>query len=188
LLGLDGRSAQPAHAWEWQRRQPIADITGGFRRSFTYDDSLAAGSSSITRNGLWLQAVVAYEDLLHPKSRAVTPDEFDAPAPAMRVASLVTSQQDETMTAIVTVVDASGAPLPNATVSAAWISMPAQGQPPEEVIVVDECATVAGGSCVLSLSEVAGVPPVRLLITSLEHPDYAFYAGPDVLPEQAVFD
>ena len=45
-----------------------------------------------------------------------------------------------------------------------------------------------GGSCVLSLDEISGVPPVRLLITNLEHADYAFYAGSGVLPEPAVFD
>lgn len=190
LFGLDGRAVHPAPHWEWQRHQPLADVAGGFRRSFTYDDSTAAGSSSISRNGLWLQALVAYEDFIHPEARSRTPDEFEAPQVRMRVASFVASEQDGIPTGVVTVVDANGTPLRDVRVSAVWISTPRPDQAVEEAIFADECVTVSGGSCVLSLDaeDRHREGPVRLLVTSLEHADLAFVAGPGVLPDPAVFD
>jgi hypothetical protein len=190
LFGLDADAVLPAPAWEWQRARPLADIAGGFRRALTFDDSTAAGSSSISRNGLWLQAIVMYEDLLHPSTRGATPEELAEQATGMRVASVVASDASAGATATITVVDADGSPLAGTLVSATWIGAKGTSQPPEEAILEDACRTVAGGSCSLTLEgdEIPGSLPVRLLITNLEHERHAFVPGEGVLPAPTVFD
>ena len=190
VVGVDSVAVMPAREWEWQRPEPAGDILAGFRRALTFDDSLTAGSSSITRNGLWLQSVVAYEELIHPRDRAPTLIEGEDEAATMRVASAVRTNAVDRFTVTVTIVDADGTPLSDAVVSAVWTGILQPGQSPENGILVDECETVAGGSCSLTLDEVDAPSgsPHTLLITGLEHSRNAFVPGSGVLPPPLVFD
>jgi hypothetical protein len=190
VYGLDAAAVMPAREWEWQRVRPSADIAGGFRRGLTFDDSLAAGGSSITRNGVWLQAIVAYEELIHVDLRPPTPEAPEPTAPTMRVASVAVGNSGEVYTATITVVDSGGTPLEDTTVSVVWIGSQAEGLAPEETILVDSCTTVAGGSCSVSLdsADAPGSAPVRLSVTSLEHERHLFVPGDGVLPSPTEFD
>ena len=192
LTGIDGRTVQASADWQWQRSRPIGTIVGGFRRAFVYDENAAASTPSIVRDGLWLKAVVLYEDLLHPAGRAERPVET-APVivgTQMRVASVEGEQSEDQFGLTVDVVGADGGPLPEALVTVTWRSAAVEGVPVEATILVTTCETQDDGACTVSIADgdLDGDGAISAVVTNLEHEDYATVPSAETLGDPWLFD
>ncbi len=192
LTGLDSRAVQTHPDWQWQRARPIGTIVGGFRRAFVFDDNAAASVPSIVRDGLWLKAVVLYEDLLHPAGRADHPVET-APVivgAQMRVASVQSETLEDQLALTVDVVGSDGEPLRGAFVTVSWRATAVEGVPVEATILVTTCETQDDGSCIVSIAtdDLDGENPIAAVVTNLEHEDYATAPSAETFGEQWLFD
>lgn len=192
LTGLDASTVQASPEWQWQRSRPIGTIVGGFRRAFVFDDAVAASAPSIVRDGLWLKALVLYEDLLHPAGRAEHPIET-APVivgSQMRIAIVEGEQSDDQLELTLDVVGPDGAPLADALVTVAWRSVAVEGLPIEATIFVTTCETQDDGGCTVTLvvDDLDGELPIAAVVTSLEHEDHASVPSAETLGEPWLFD
>jgi hypothetical protein len=191
IVGAGVPSVRPWSTWEWQRPHPLASVAAGFRGGFTFDNTEAASNTSILRDGVWLRATIAYEEFLHPGDGPAKAEPDADESEGMRVASTVASEDaDGGASLLVTVVDPTGNPLSNVTVSGVWVGTRAEGQASEEVLRTASCVTVTGGSCSLGVQgdDQPGARPWIASITSLEHPDYAFDAATGSLGDHHNFE
>lgn len=189
LLGVSGRTALPWGEWHFQRRAPAGTIIGGFLANFGYDDGVASGESSIVRDGLWLRAVILYEDTLHASGPAA-PEPEPAPHPVSEmVVSTEALVEGGAFAFAVTITDVAGDPVPGATVSVAWSAAPDAAISPWDAVIATSCVTTPEGVCTVSLDVGALGParPITAAVTNVSHSRLRFEPS-DGLPAPSEFE
>ena len=172
LTGVGAREAHGASSWEWLRTRPFGTIVNGFRTDFTYEDSFAAGDSSLRYDGAWVAATLAYENYVERGKRAPAATSPVYPEAGATVASVEPAASPQLLQAVVSISGPDGKPLPGALVAGAWSGALLPDHTPDEAVQVEECTTAGSGSCVLVLDP-ASLPvarPITLSVTNVQHP------------------
>jgi hypothetical protein len=186
VLGAPGRAVMPWEVWEFQRRSGGGAIAAGFVGAFSYDGTSASGDTSLVRDGLWLRAVVRYEDTLHAAGPAA-PAPDDAAQPASEL--VVGAEADPAGTALfVRVTGVDGEPVSGAEVFVLWCCAVAPDVDPVDAAVLASCVTAAEGTCMVAAPAGAPDPPRTIAVTNVQHPRLRFEPSEQSMPEPVVFD
>lgn len=189
LTGVGARSAAPWSVWEWLRPRAHGTIVNGFLGDFRYDDEFRAAETSLAHDGLWLYAMTAYEDFLHPGRRAPATEAPAAYERAVHVASVSGSESGGTLQFLVRVADEAGASVPAVRVVVLWEGVRRPGESIENALVTNDCLTGGDGSCLVTLAADAleAERPIVAGVANLEHSELPYDVSADAAEKTASY-